>query len=267
MSVISKALADIKFRIPREILNIVFIKRLQQWRYNPDSIDNQIMNEVIRPRVLVDCNLVGGIEVYIPFVGIPVERTNEYTAVYRFPKDRTQGKTINSVLSVSLTDPTRLAASAVTATCQATPAMLMAQSVLDAVSTIPITSTAYVQLIGENTVMVRDSLIIPANAYLRCILANDEQLSHIQLRSYPAFSKLIEFAVKAFIYNSYIIELDIGELQGGHNLGKIKEVIESYSDAEENYQDWLLNVIQKVSYMNDKESFTRLLKLMIRTQT
>jgi len=266
MSVYSKAISDVKFRIPREILNVVFIQRHQQWREQPLSLDQQIMKEVIVPRVMVDCDLYGGTEAFVALWNLAYERTNDYTTVYRIPKERTNGRTISSVLNITFTDPTRLSSYAATTQCQATPMLLMGQSVLDALGPAPITSSAYVQLIAENTVMVRDSMIIPANSYLRCILDSDESMSHIQRRSYPAFSKLITYAVQAYIYNTYIIQMDIGELQGGHALGRFKEVVDSYADAEENYQTQLEEVIAKVMIMNDNTSFPRILRTMIGTQ-
>jgi len=266
MSAIAKALSHIKYVIPREILQIVFINRLQKMNLRPVSIDDSILNQVIRPRVLMDCNLVGGQEVYVSLDGIPQERTNDYTVVIHIPKTRTDGRTINSVLNITMTDPTRLSSYATTALCGATPLLLMGQSVMDALGPVPITSTAYVQLIAENTIMVRDSIILPANSYLRCVLAMDENLSHIQLRSYPAFCKFVEFAVKSYIFQQYTVQMDVAELMGGHNLGRIKEIIDSYSDAEENYQDYLLNTMQKVLFMNDETSFSRWIKGIVSTQ-
>ncbi len=263
MSAINKALSHVKYVIPREILQVVFINRLYKYSINPISIDESILTQVIRPRVLVDCNLIGGQEAYISLDGVPQERTNDYTVVFRIPKERTDGRSINSVLNITMTDPTRLSSYTMTNQCQSTPLMLMGQSVLDALGPAPITSTAYVQLIAENTVMCRDSFILPANSYLRCILAMDDDMNHIQLRSYPVISKLVEFAVKSYIYHKYVIEMDVGELQGGHNIGRFKEIIDSYADAEENYQDYLTNVVQKVMLMNDTTSYSRLLKLLI----
>lgn len=266
MSAISNALSHVKYVIPREVLQTVFINRLYSYNLTPVSIDDSITTQIIKPRVLVDCNLIGGQEVYISLLGIRQERTNDYTVVIRIPKDRTDGRTINSVLNITMTDPTRLSSYATTQLCQATPLMLMGQSVMDALGPVPITSTAHVQLIAENTIMVRDSIILPANSYLRCMLSMDDELNHLQLRSYPAFNKLVEFAVKSYIFNNYIIQMDQAELQGGHNLGRFKEVVDSYSDAEENYQDHLKNTMQKVLYMNDNTTMPRLLKMLIGTQ-
>ena len=57
--------------------------------------------------------------------------------------------------------------------------------------------------------------------------------------------------------------MDKGRLEGGAELGRFREVIDSYSDAEEQYQDYLLNTWQKVAFMNDRESYERFTKMMI----
>jgi hypothetical protein len=260
---ISKCLDEIKFRIPKPILDTVFAKRNKDWRQTNISIDESIMAEVIRPRVLVDCNLVGGTEALIELAGLRSERTNDYTSVYRIPKDRTQGRSIQSVLNITYSDPTKVSSYGIAAGQQNTTMMQSGSAVMDAMGTIPVTSTARVQLIGENVVMVRDTVILPANIYLRCVLANDENLSHLQLKSYRDFSNLVVYCVKAFIFNNYIIEMDIGQLHGGQNIGRFKEVVDGYADAEELYQTFLTEKWQKIAMMNDNESYTRLLRTMI----
>lgn len=263
MGPLSKCIDEVKFRIPRAILEAVFIKRAQHWRLTPASLDEHILNEVVRPRVLVDCNLVGGTEVFIPLDGVPLERSNDYTTVYRIPKDKTQGRSIMSVLNITFSDPTKVSSYGVAAGAHNSIMMQAGQAVMDAMGNMPVTSTAYVQLIGENVVMVRDTVVLPANIYLRCLLENDENMSHLQLKSYRDFSKLVEYAVKAYIYNEYVIPMDMGELYGGQALGRFKEIIDSYADAEELYQDFLRDKWQKVSLMNDREQHTRFLRLMM----
>jgi hypothetical protein len=263
MMAISKALDEVKFRIPRQILDKVFTQRNLRYRQTPPSLDEQILAAVIRPRVMVDCNLVGGTEAFIDLSGVQFERADDYTSVYRIPKSRTNGRSINSVLNITFSDPTKVSSYGVAAGQQNTMMMQVGSSVMDAHGSIPVTSTSTVQLIGENVVMVRDTVLLPANIYLRCILANDEQMSHIQLRSYPAFSNLVVLAVKAYIYNEYVIQLDIGELMGGMNIGRFKEIVDTYADANELYQEFLTTKWAKVSLMNDQSSYSRLLKTMI----
>ncbi len=263
MNAIQKAIDHIRFVIPKQILETVFIQRDQALRQQPRSIDHYILNEVIRPRVLVDCNLIGGAEIFVSLMGIPVERINQYTSVYRIPKERTGGRSIISVLNVTFSDPTATSNYGTATGCQSTELLTTGQAMIDAMGTIPITSTAQCQLVGENTVMVRDTVLLPANIYLRCLVANDSNMSHLQIRSYRAFYKLVEYAVKAYIYNEYVIPMDIGELYGGQNLGRFKEIVDSYADAEELYQTYLTEVMQKVFYMNDQETYNRFLKMII----
>lgn len=263
MAALQKSLDEVRFRIPRPILEAVFTQRDKAWRLQPTSIEDHILNEVVRPRVLVDCNLVGGAEVFIPLDGVPVERTNDYTSVYRIPKKLTQGRSIMAVLNITLSDPTKASSYGVAAGTQNTAMLQLGSAVMDAMGTIPVTSTARCQLIGENVVMVRDTIVLPANIYLRCIIANDENMSHLQLRSYRAFADLVVHAVKAYIYNEYIIRMDMGELYAGNQLGRFKEIIDGYAEAEQNYQDFLMGPWSKVALMNDQEQWTRLLRLQL----
>lgn len=260
---IAKALDEVRFRIPKQILEKIFIQKDLKWRMTPPTLEDQIVAKVIRDRVMVDCNLVGGTEAFIPLAGCPVERTNDFTSVYRIPKSYTNGRTINSVLNITFSDPNKISNYGVAAGVQNTMMLQAGSNVMDSYGSIPITSTARVQLIGENVVMVRDTVVLPANIYLRCVLANDETLSHIQLRSYSYFAELVVFAVKAYIYNTYVVEMDLGELHGGQQLGKIKEIIDSYSDADELYRTFLKEKWAKVAFMNDQETWGRTLRSMI----
>lgn len=261
MNAYSKAIAEVSFRIPRQILEAVFLQRVSQWRVVPMSLEEEIMSRVVRPRVAVDCDLVGGTEMYVGLADVPMVRISDYSTVYQIPKSKTNGRSIVSVLNVTFTDPNQLSNYGMSAACQNTAMMQMGQAVMDAFATIPTTSTATTQLIGENRVMVRDTVSLPANAYLRCRVANDEEMSHIQPRYYRAFARLVELAVKAYIFNEYSIPMDIGELHGGMTLGRFKDRVDEYADAEELYQQYLDEKWTKMSLMNDRESYQRLIRL------
>lgn len=263
MNALRKALDDLKFVIPRPILDTVFIKRYSGYRMAAPSIDEQILNNVIRPRVFIDCNLVGGAEILVPLTGLQGEDVNTTDMVYRIPKNLTQNRSIMSVLNVTYVDAQSMAAAGSYASCGVSAQQSAAQALLDAVSPLPLISTGRISIIGENVILIKDSIRIPSNSHLRCIVAHDEAMSHIQPRSYKAFCKLVEYAVKAFIYNEYIIEVDMGELRGGHNLGKFKDIIEEYSDANELYDTYITEKWQKISFQNDRESHGRFLKLLI----
>lgn len=263
MDVLSKAIDTLKFKIPRQILEAVFIKRDGNWRQSQYNVDENIMAAVIRPRVLVDCNLVGGAEVFIPLAGVEQERVNDYTSVYHIPKSKTQGRSILSVSNITFTDPTRLSSMGIGALNGNTAMLRAANTMVDAMGNIPVTSTARVQLIAENVVMVQDTIVLPANIYLRCTIANDENMSHIQPRSYLVISKLVEYAVKAHIYNELVIEMGMTRLYGGQDLNVFKDIVDGYADSNELYETHLREVVTKVQFMNDSTTYTRFLKSII----
>lgn len=264
MNPIVKALDEVSRRIPREILEKVFIDRHQNWRDVRGNVKDQILLEVVKPRVLIDCDLVGGVEVLIPLDDLPFEPAgNSFTVVYRIPKRMTGGRSITSVLNVTYGNSVVGMSYGTNAMSQSSPAMQLGASVMDAQLRMPYIGSAQCQLIGENVVMIRDSVTLPGNLFIRCILGNDENLSHIQVRSFRAFSRLVELAVKSHIYNNYVIDLDMGELRSGSQLGRIKEIIDGYADAETMYQEYLTETWQKVAFMNDRETMARFTKLLI----
>jgi len=266
MSPIAKALDEIKFRIPEAILKEAFKQDNYSWRSVPISTDEIITNKVIRSRVLVDCNLVGGIETLINLVGLSPTTIDEITLVYHIPKDRTQNRTIVNALSVGYLNYTNAfnVAGVGSVTAQAGNDVLNAAlAVMQSHSGAPLISTARVSLIGNNTIMVRDANRVITNNYLRCRLSDDEDMNGLQARSIPAFCKLVELAVKSYIYNTLIIKMGSAYLSGGQELGIFKSIVEGFADSEQMYQDYLVTIWRKVAMMNDTESYTRFLKLQI----
>jgi hypothetical protein len=128
---------------------------------------------------------------------------------------------------------------------------------------MPQVSTARLQLVGENTLLIKDLITLPPNSQLRCILANDEEMSALPLRSYRYFINLCEYAVKSHIYNELIIDIDQDQLQGGAQLGIFKEIVQGYSEAEQNYNDYLNDVMEIVLFQSDDSQYNRLIKLVV----
>lgn len=269
MNAIRNALNNIKFTIPKQILEKAFMSYTKfGLQFQNSNIDEQIKSSVIIPRVLVDCDLVGGVMVMVPLAGLETEQVDGSNTVIRIPKSKTQGRSINSALSVCFVDPTMGGSignmsqsvnynSGGMASTAATAAALAAMDI------IPIVSTARVQLIGENVILIKDNIVLSPSCYLRCMLANDQEMSNIPLRSYIHFNKLVEYAVKSYIYNEMIVSIDQGQLMGGVQLGAIKEIISGYSDAEQNYQDYLRDVWTAVAFMSDDTSYNRFAKLLV----
>lgn len=265
MNPISKAISEVMFRIPSSILKEAFSLKNYSWRDGPVSIDEQIRNLVIRDRVLIDCNLVGGVEAIIPIDNLPVEMIDAYSNVYHIPKSLTQGRSIIAVLSVGYASASLQGMSGGLGGIRpntVTAVTMGGQAMMDAMSPIPVSSTARVQLIAENTVMVKDTNALISNGYLRCVLANDDNMGHLQMKSILPFCELVVRAVKSYVYNEYIIKMDRAQLSGGQDLGRFKEVIDAYADSDDLYREYLKTTWAKIAFMNDRESMTRHMRTM-----
>lgn len=264
MNAFEKALSDLTFRIPPQILEAVFVDPFRSWEARPRSLTEIIASSVVRPRVCVDVNLNGGGRVArIPLNKAERTQVDLYVQIFRIPKALTEGCSILSADSVSYMDITKLPAFGLASNAQNSQLLQGGQAVMDVHAAIPVISTARVTLIAENTIMVRDTITLPSDCWLNCRLMLDETLSNLQPTSYRHFSKLVELAVKSYIYNQFIVYTSEAELAGGQGLSQFRTTIESYADAEELYQDYLKTKWEKVNRMNDTEQFTKLTRLTI----
>lgn len=268
MNIIAKALDEIKFRIPPQVLKVAMRDSSYNWRAAPVSIDEIILSRVIKPRVLIDCNLVGGTTIVVSLEGLEPRYSDVYSVVYQVPPERINFREIVSILSVSYM-PQSLAyngagyGTGVMTSHHNSEVGAVAQRIADSVSNIPVISNASADLIGPNTVLVRDGQRVSSAYQLRCVVGNEENLNNINPRSYLAFSKLCELAVKAYIYNNLIVRIDQAYLEGGQELGSLKNYVESLSDAEENYQTYLQEVMRTVMFVNDSKGYERFIKVQL----
>jgi len=253
--------------IPKPILNLMFLSRYARDYYTLDTLQSKIREEVIDKRVMVDCNLVHGTDMTIPLVKCEKLTGNYYSAVFRVPKELTQGKRIVSVIDLTAASGTVITADAsMTATSSgmytATMAnystmgavMGAARQMQRSVMPIQVVANALVYLVGDNTVLIKDSVIIPSTQMLRVVVENDENMNHIQPAYYPTFYDLVLTAVKAYIYNNLVVEQDNVFIMSGGEMNKFKEIVDSYSDMEELYTE-KLEAWYKSALLNDPESF------------
>lgn len=268
MDLITKAIDEAKFTIPREVLKLAYIGK-QDWRAAPISLDEQIRYKTIVSRVLVDASIVGGQTVEIPLAGLSPVYNDENNYVFEIPSDRTNGRTIISALSVSYVSYMNSVGGLATAGIAnnmngyANDMTSAARKAMDSRSSIPNVATSECIVVGHNTVMVRNMVRTSSVQSLRCVLANDERLANFSVRSSLDFSRLCGWAIKSYIYNELIIRLDRGFLEGGKELGSIKSYVDGLADAEENYQTFLEEKWGGISMMNDRLAYADLIKMQI----
>lgn len=264
MNVVQISVNHIKNVIPRMILEDVFANRYAQYRASPISIEERIRKEVILGRVLPDCQMEYGLTTFVSLSGLRAEYLPGNDAVIVIPKERTGGLSIMSALSIMYANPTGLNNTNQYGTRYDGSVITQATGwLMDAHDNHPMYSSSRVTLVGENTILVKGLPMIGDNMMLECILENDEALNTLKPKSIPVFKQLIVLAVKAYIYNTLILEIDTARLTGGHDLGKYREIVESYSDAEEQYNELLQEKIGVTFFLNDEEQTTRHIRFML----
>lgn len=255
-----------KRKIPKKILELAFKRKYSMFEF-PTSLNELITNTVIRPIVLVDTNLVGGIEMNIPLTSPPIYQDLR-SIVFKIPPENRQDKNIISVLSVGKIPMQTYGGGAVS---PVTPLLMGSTSALtnqaikmsNASNVIPSISDANVELIGDNTILVKDQYY-NVNIYTaKCLLENDSNLNNLKPSAWPSFLLLCELAVKSYIYNELIIAIDESYLQQGQELGIVKTIIESYSDASQAYDEYLKTIWSPTMFSNDGTTSLKFIRLAL----
>lgn len=273
-SPIDNAIQDLFHRIPPQILALAFIGNHalnNPFIQNNASIPDAIREKVVMRRVLKDFNLLGGTEHVVPLYGLEPEIIDHYARVYYVPKDRTQGRSIVEVLSMSYgtmgTYGYNLGLGMTTYANQGeygrgavTDGLMNIQS---SHSPLPQVGTANTRLIGENTVYISDIIPISFDPHLRCRLAYDSEMSTMAAGFQPFMAELVFLATKAYIYNQLVVILDMGALIGGQELGVIADIIRGYEDADRSYVELRDEKMAKKSFLADPVRKQRHVKLVM----
>lgn len=268
MNPIDKAISDIMYRVPMPILERAFLSERDMTgnlTNSPVSISYKIREKVIDPRVMVDCNLVGGTEAEIPLRDVRPEFLPDYRVVWRIPYHLTNNRKISRVYSLIFGDggaPTQASMYNNGGSVYDDAAQGLMQSHMP----IPNVSNADVQLVGENTVMVNMHVPHSPTLWLRVMLESDSEFSQLKPGSIPLFSKLVEYAIKSYIYNTLIIQIDQSMLYGGHTLGRFMNIVEDYADAEQLYQETFEQRWRKAAIFSDDKAYKRHLKRLVGRQ-
>ena len=261
---ITKALSDVKFTIPKPILERAFAPKWElggMLRRTAHSLDYRIREEVINARVMEDCNLVGGAEVVIPLAGIEPQYLPDYKIVWHIPLTLTQNRYITRVYNFAyggagISNMGAIGAS--TGTLQGALKDLLATN-----AGAPNVTDAHIELVGRNTIMSRQNIVPSPDLHLRCVIENDAEFNNLPASAVIHFSKLVVFAVKSYIYNTLYLEMDRAEMSGGSDLGRFTSMVEGYADAEQNYQDFFQDHWRKIAFMSDPTAHQRHLRRIV----
>lgn len=257
MNAITKAIQEVRFRIPTEILNLAFTGGTLT------SLDERILSSIVRPRVLVDCNIVGGVQLLIPLAKAELTYVGPDGYAVFIPKTLTNNRTIVSAMSVVSNGDMYLG---ITDALKENPyvndLLNEANTLGNNLSNHSYYTSSSLEIVNENTIFVHDYLYDINALSIRVMVSNDAMMRNISPRSYHAFSNLVVLAVQAYIYNTAVVMLDKGYIQNGHELGRIKDLIDAYENKDEEYREYLKTTWAKVAFMNDTPNFDRYIHSM-----
>jgi hypothetical protein len=268
MNAIQYALSNLRHSIPEPVLKLAFAPRnivhpTVRWQQNNDffSIDHAIRDKVIEGRVNIDTNLVGGTQVAIDLRSVPWEQFDPTTRVFRIPYASSGGLRIVSVQTLNY-----MTFHGVGGTQPGGSSQLLsgAMDLYRAVASMPIVSTANCQIIGDNVILVRDSIQhLSDQLAMTCVVENDSQMANLNPGIFPLYGRLVELAVKAYVYTHCQIPMDQGVLHGGMSLGRITDIVDNYSDANEMYRELFETQWKKASFTNDRPRMHWFVRSMI----
>lgn len=262
MNAITYALQQLSFEISPEMLELGFIRDEDRRSFVPVSVESKIRSIILDGKVLPDCNMFHGTTMKIPLRGLIASKLNDFSVIYQVPKSLTGGRRIMSTFAVSYggSYPVSAAYYNYPASSQL---MQAAGQLANSHSPIPLVSSASVNLVGENTVQVTDSIIIPHEIWLDCRVENDSQMNHLQPANYESFARLVILATKAWLYTNVRIKLDVGRIHGGQDLGRLREELDTFSEAMREYREHMEEEFSQVSVMNDSIEHERYLRLIV----
>jgi len=259
MDAITKAIKEIKFRIPKDILNLAFINRYNYYTSEVISVDKLIIDNVIDAKVLPDLDILRGQEISIPLdkCNIRTVSPDNFTweTVIKVPNSLLNGRNIINPLSLVFEyGPTNPG-------FNGNHLLQTANAAIDSYQPTSGITTTDLELIGNNTVLVHENLPT-VMGYLNVMIENDKNMNNLNPRYYNHFAKLCVLATKAYIYNTLIVDMNKGILIGGHELNKVMEIVESYESAIEEYDEYLESKMRRILFMNDDKSYSRYIKMI-----
>ena len=242
------AIGKVMRSIPKPILDLVLNKTNQEYHTN-NNINAWLVNEVICKYVIKDVNLVSGQIKTIPMRQAWIEETTPDHAgyagddgpwtIFRIPPEYRDNKPISHVLSAQFPYLTYQSSGIANADVASAGFTLVdaVENVLNSHTLANPRNHPVVTLLSGDLVKLTPSQYTRQNWLLSVRIAYDETFTNMHDSHLKWLAEMLINATKQIIYTSLIVDLDRAAVETGMDIGAIKSVIESYSDAEEKYNE------------------------------
>lgn len=239
--------------IPSKLLDICFKPKPEHGISNvPYSVREAIRQEVINDWLVRDINTKGVSDIVLPLSTAQIRNASRNQLVIHIPRSATGGRRIIGISRMGFFNPYAISNLSALGAVTSTEMQRAISKLATSVSAIPRVETGYITLINENTFLVEDLILTSTNFWVGVTLEADEYLSNIKPAYYDKFSEFAMLACKAVIYRKMINDRDASIIEGGHELGSLNDMVSSWSDADEQYQDMRRMRLGKLLFLNDK---------------
>lgn len=239
------ALSRIRVRIPSQILDIAFAKR-EPWDVTC-SHDEMILNHIIRAFVLKDTNIFGGKQKQIILrpeykekLQFNVDDGYLHTgpfSLFRIPAEAREGQPIVEVHGVAYRGNYSDYIPQTAGWPGGVNLSVLGHAVLDShtFSSSPVKPN--IELLTSDLVRLwppQHSFVIWV---MTCRIAYDQDFTNLNTSAMDTFAEVCVEATKMFIYNKIVIPMDEAHIQAGQQIGEIKRIVDSYSEAPQRYKE------------------------------
>ena len=227
---------------------------------NQTTIEQGIREKVIHRTVLPDCKLNGGTTEFIDLTGSRMRDLGNGYIEVNVPDWLTGGRKIAQVVEVylgSMTSSTGMLGLGVAQSdnCGQGSVTDLTQGLIDSLSSnsnIPPTFTN-VQMTGNNSFVIANLNSGAFSMTAKCILEYDDFLTSLNPRSLRYFGTLCNWATKAFIFRTCRHPTSEAIKRSGVNVDTLKDEIDEFRDAWQNYVEYRDGTWIKVMTYSDTQ--------------
>ena len=249
--------------IPSEILDAIF----EPFRLGI-SIEQCIYNKVVSSRVIKDLSITSGVPTVIALTEPMLERVvpesavsfpyQTLFAVYRIPEEAREYRNLVQVVGLSFPyfqmgqfpfGANTQGGCAPVTTLQD----LTDQSLAGASGMINGTAKPIPELLEPDVVKLTPTAGAPMAGFswfLHCYLEYNKEFTNMNQSSIIPFSFLCLYAVQSYIYTYADLKIDKFYSFGGIEVGRMRQIIDSYADAEEKYNEEMKKIRYTASALN-----------------
>ena len=252
-SALTNIITEITSRIPKPILQAAFLQDTPT-----KTIDQAIIDEVIKKRLLLSVNLVCGRLAKIPLKNSWVSNMKDanfdlyaadlYNSTYlHIPPHAREHRNINSVVRVTSGIGTPgipnfgnisgwfAGGNSISSLANA----MVGSHTLQGAGWVPVVTLEqnnYIRILGTYPETYLGGLI------LECTLEWDHEFINNDTNFTFHLCELAVCATKAYIYNKLVIEVGETQISAGMEIGVFKNILDSYMNENDRYNELLMNV-------------------------